>query len=207
MQALIVKGSEAHRVQGLMTQFHRARHRVYAEELGWVPERPDRLEYDPYDTAEATYFLFIDQCQLIAGSRLVPTNLPHLVADVFPGIFNLQPIIRDPSVVEWTRGFIVPEFREGGGLRLKAACCAAVMEYCLAQGYRQVGGIQDAKWLAIWARMGWQVHIHGDAVDIGGEKWLPAYFDVTVQALAGAMKWAKLDRSIITTIEAADAAA
>jgi acyl-homoserine lactone synthase len=120
---------------------------------------------------------------------MIETDKPHLVSEIFPQSFTLAPIVRDRSVVEWTRGFVIPERREGFGLGIKAKCCAAVMEYCLAGGYRQVGGIQDAKWLAIWRRMGWTVHKHGEPMLIGNEKWLPAYFDVTRAALQGARNW------------------
>jgi acyl-homoserine lactone synthase len=180
-----------------LDQFFQARHRVYAEELKWVPCAPNGREIDQFDTVDATYLLVIEKGQVIAGSRMIPTDRPHLVAEVFPDAFNLGPIVRSKQVVEWTRGFVLPEFREGAGLLIKAKCCAAVMEYCLSNGYRQVGGIQDAKWLAIWKRMGWAVHKHGKPVDIGGDLWLPAYFDVTMEALESARRFGRLQGAIL----------
>jgi acyl-homoserine lactone synthase len=197
MKAYIVDQTNLHEYPGWMDQFYIERHRVYADELKWVEPSPDGRERDAFDTPAATYFLFVEGDRVIGGSRLVPTHLPHLVSEVFPNIFTKAPIVRDPCVAEWTRGFLAKDIREGAGLLTKAQCCAAVMEYCLEQGYRQIGGIQDAKWLAIWKRMGWSVHVHGDPIDIGGEAWLPAYFDVTEEALAGARKWGKLDGPII----------
>lgn len=197
MQFDFVTKSNEHLFQPELEQFFRARHAVYAEELGWVPVSSDGLEIDAFDTAKAAYLIVSDADGVVAGSRLVPTIYPHLLAEVFPDSCNLLPMPRDPLVVEWTRGFVVPGRREGAGLVLKAQCCAAVMEYCLAKGYLQVGGIQDAKWLAIWKRMGWNVHIHGDAIDIGGEAWLPAYFDVTQVALAGARRFGKLSGPLL----------
>lgn len=181
-----------HHFQIELDAFFEARHAVYVEELGWVPSAPDRREFDRFDTGAAAYLVVMDGDEFVAGSRLVPTHLPHLLSEAFPDSCNLVPMPRDPLVVEWTRGFVVAHRREGGGLTLKAQCCAAVMEYCLANGYRQVGGIQDVKWLAIWKRMGWKVHLHGDPIDIDGEPWVPAYFDVTEEALAGARRWGKI---------------
>lgn len=197
MQFTIVTHNNSHLYPTELAQFFSARHQVYAEELGWVPHSPDGLEIDPFDTPDAAYLIVYDDAGVIAGSRLVPTTLPHLLSEVFPDSCNLLPMPRDPFVVEWTRGFVVPARREGAGLALKAQCCAAVMEYCLAEGYRQVGGIQDAKWLAIWKRMGWTVHQHGDQIDIGGEWWLPAYFDVTQEALKGAQRWGKISGPLL----------
>jgi acyl-homoserine lactone synthase len=180
-----------------MEALFRARHVVYAEELAWVPVSADRLEIDPFDTPDAAYLIVSDDSGIVAGSRLVPTHLPHLLSERFPNSCNLLPLPRDPFVVEWTRGFVVPSRREGAGLVLKAQCCAAVMEYCLDRSYRQVGGIQDAKWLAIWKRMGWNVSVHGDPIDIDGEAWLPAYFDVSRQALIGAQKFGRLTGPVL----------
>lgn len=197
MQVHVVDTSNAYEYLPQLEQFFRERHRVYADELKWVPTSPDGLERDQFDTPAATYLLVMEGAELIGGSRMITTDRPHLVSEVFPGIFNRAPIVRDPLVVEWTRGFIKAGMREGAGLAIKGKCCAAVMEYCLNHGYRQVGGIQDAKWLAIWRRMGWSVHVHGDPVDIGGEDWLPAYFDVTREALAGARKWGRIGGPIL----------
>lgn len=198
MEVYIVNSANREIHTDLLTEFFKARHEVYASELEWVPSSPDGLEKDDFDTDAAVYLIGVsNQGDFIAGSRIVPTHLPHLLSENFADLCTRGPLIRSPDVAEWTRGFIVKKHREGGGLALKAKCCAAVMEYCLINGYRQIGGIQDAKWLAIWARMGWKVHIHGDAIDIGGENWLPAYFDVSAEALAGARKWGKLDGSIL----------
>lgn len=202
MQFHFITRTNEHLFQPELEQFFRARHAVYADELGWVQPSPDGLEYDQFDTGAAAYLVVMDGDEFVAGSRLVPTHLPHLLSEVFPDSCTLLPMPRDPLVVEWTRGFVVAHRREGGGLVLKAQCCAAVMEYCLANGYRQVGGIQDAKWLAIWKRMGWTVHIHGEAINIGGEAWLPAYFDVTETALAGARRFGRLSGPVLNANQA-----
>jgi acyl-homoserine lactone synthase len=198
MQFHFITKFNEHLFQLELDAFFRARHDVYADELGWVKPSPDGLEYDAYDTSAAAYLVVMDGNEFVAGSRLVPTHLPHLLSEAFSQSCNLAPMPRDPAVLEWTRGFVVSHRREGGGLILKAQCCAAVMEYCLSRGYRQVGGIQDTKWLAIWKRMGWTVHVHGDPIDIGGEAWLPAYFDVTAEALAGARKWGRVSGPILS---------
>lgn len=192
MRFQIITMANEHLFQPELEAFFRARHVVYAEELGWVPKSRDGWEIDEFDTGAADYLVVMDGDDFVAGSRLVPTHLPHMLSQVFPDSCNLVPMPRDHRVAEWTRGFVVPDRREGGGLQLKAQCCAAVMQHCLTMGYRQVGGIQDAKWLAIWKRMGWTVTIHGNPIDIDGEAWLPAYFDVSEKALAGAMRFGRL---------------
>lgn len=197
MRALVVDHTNSANYSKELDQFHFQRHRIYAEELGWVPAASSRREFDAFDTDDAVNILFMEGDQLVAGSRLIETDKPHLVGTVFPDIFTLVPIVRSPLVLEWTRGFIIPERRDRTSIRLLAASCAAVMEYCLLHGYRQVGGIQDTKWLPLWKKMEWSVHIHGHPVDIGGEPWLPAYFDVSLAAFANAMELGRLDASIL----------
>lgn len=197
MKFQMVTTANEHHYRLELDEFFRARHKVYAEELAWVPPSPDGLEIDPFDTAHAAYLIVTDELGVVAGSRLVPTDKPHLLSEVFPASCDLLPMPRDPRVVEWTRGFVVPGRREGAGLALKAQCCAAIMEHCLANNYTQVGGIQDAKWLAIRKRMGWAVHVHGQPIDIGGEKWMPAYMDVTEAALERARRMGRIEGSLL----------
>ena len=58
--------------------------------------------------------------QIIAGSRFIPTTEPHLLSEVFPHLCTRNGVVRDSAVFEWTRGFIIPEYRETGGLLVKA---------------------------------------------------------------------------------------
>lgn len=195
MQAIVVDHTNSSLYANELDQFHFQRHRVYAEELEWVPAVSSRREFDPFDTTDAVFILFMEDGQLIAGSRLIETNKAHLVSEVFPNIFTKAPIIRSASVVEWTRGFVIPERR--GDIKLLAQCCAAVMEYCIEHGYTQVGGIQDTKWLPLWRKMRWSVHIHGDAVMMGEDPWLPAYFDVSREAMMNARLFGRMVGSVL----------
>jgi acyl-homoserine lactone synthase len=181
-----------------MDQFFRIRHSIYAVDLKWVPESPSGRERDRFDTEKAVYLLGVVDGRVITGSRFIPTHLPHMLSEVFPHLCTRNGgVIASPHVAEWTRGFVVPEYREGLGVRLKARFCHAVMEYFLDEGVVKIGGIQDISWLSLWKRFGWKVSIHGDAEDFNGRDWVPAYFDVTEDAAAGAARWGKLERSIL----------
>lgn len=197
LQALVVDRTNAARHSQQLDHFHYQRHRVYAEELGWVRRTASRREFDAFDTDDAVYILVLNHGEFVAGSRLIPTDKPHLASIVFPDAFTLAPIIRSAAVLEWTRGFIIPERRGRDSMRLVAASCAAVMDYCLRQGHQQVGGMQDKKWLPLWTKLEWRVHIHGEPKMVDGQPWLPAYFDVTESALDNANILAGLDASIL----------
>lgn len=180
-------------------QFLVERHKIYAEELRWVPLAADRREHDPFDTERAVYFLGIEGSKVLAGSRLVPTDGPHMLSEVFPHLCTRNGgLISRSDVYEWTRGFVARGAREANS-RIIYHFCAAVMEWALGEGLSQIGGIQRTDWLALWKRMGWKVYLHGEPTMFGQEPWLPAYFDVSEEALANAKRRAGLDGSQVLT--------
>jgi acyl-homoserine lactone synthase len=194
MQVHVVTTANAHLYRAELEQFYRERHKIYAEELGWVPEAADGLELDQFDTEHAHYLIGVDEGRVITGSRFNPTHLPHMLSEVFPNHCTRNGgLLRDRSIAEWTRGFVVKDFREGLGVRLKAQFCHAVMEYMLDQGVTRIGGIQEVYWLALWRRFKWAVSVHGEPTAFGTRDWVPAYFDVSDEALAGAARWGKLE--------------
>lgn len=199
MEVHVVTSSNQHLYADVLDQFFRARHKIYVEELHWRDPSPDGWEIDQFDTDHAVYLIGVEEGRVITGSRFVPTNEPHMLSEVFSHLCTREGgVIRDPSVAEWTRGFVVPEHREGLGVRLKAQFCYSVMEYCLAEHITKIGGIQDVFWLALWQRFGWKVSIHGEPAEFGsGRPWVPAYFDVSEEALAGARRWARIDGSLL----------
>ena len=180
-----------------LDQLFRIRHRIYVEEKKWRAASEDGREIDQFDTEHAINLVGIQDGRIIAGSRFIPTTEPHLLSEVFPHLCTRVGVVRDAAVFEWTRGFIVPEFRETAGLLIKAQFCAAVMEYCLGEGIQQIGGIQELYWLPLWKRFGWTVHVIGEPSEIDGEICVPAYFDVSEDALNGVRRRARLDRSIL----------
>lgn len=198
MEVHVITSANQHLYSEALRQYHHERHRIYAEQLTWVPPSADRLEHDPFDTEHAVHFVGIEAGRVIAGSRLVPTHLPHLLSEVFPDVCTRPGgLIRDPAVAEWTRGFVTREAREGTNKRIIFQFCHAIMEYALQENITVLGGIQRTYWLSLWARMGWNVSIYGEPLLFDDEEWVPAYFDVSEQALKGARQWAKLDSSIL----------
>ncbi|TNM59846.1 acyl-homoserine-lactone synthase [Aliirhizobium smilacinae] len=178
-----------------LNELFRIRHKIYVEEKRWREPSPDGMERDQFDTEHAVHLVGIQEGRIIAGSRLVPTTQPHLLSEVFPHLCTRPGVLRHERVAEWTRGFVIPEFREKAGVTIKAQFCAAVMEYCLNQGIEQIGGIQEIYWLPLWKRFGWRVTVIGDAAAIDGVLCVPAYFEVSVEAFEGVKKRAVLSRS------------
>jgi acyl-homoserine lactone synthase len=201
MEILIVTKSNLAVNQPVFDDYLRARHRVYAEELHWVPAAPDGRELDRYDDEDAVHFIGLEGGRVVAGSRLYPTTKPHLLSETFPHLCRGGRPLSGPTIAEWTRGFVVSERR--GDKTILFSFCHAIMEYGLSEGLEKIGGIQRTYWLTMWKWMRWNVLIHGEAVDIDGHPWLPAYFDVTPTALAGAAQRAGIAGSLLVTRGAA----
>ena len=178
-----------------MERFFRLRHDIYVEELGWREPSHDGLEKDQFDTEDAYYFLGFIGDELVAGSRLISTDNPHLLSEVFPHLCNKGGVIRDRRTAEWTRGFILPEYRDRAGIRLKAIACSAIVEYCLDEGIERVGGIQEVHWLPLWKRFGLSVERRGEPVELDGTWCVPAYFRVDQNGLANINRRLRSEKS------------
>ncbi len=199
MEVHVVTAQNEHLYPKLLKQFFEERHKIYAEELEWVPLSPDKQERDVFDTDSAVYFLGVEDDVVIAGSRLTPTIEPHLLSEVFPHLCT-KGIVRDERVAEWTRGFVSRAAREGTNKRILFQFCFAIMEYAVLEGLTQIGGIQRTYWLNMWKMMRWSVHIHGEPAFFNDDPWVPAYFDVSEEALEGAKRLARVDHSLLVRV-------
>lgn len=98
------------RNQALLEASYRVRYDVYVRERKWMAlDRPDGREVDQFDNADATYFVWESSGRVLGGARFIPSNLPHLMSDVFPHIATLSSVPQRPSVWEITRLFSVPD--------------------------------------------------------------------------------------------------
>jgi len=193
----VVAANNRDSYQAELDSFFKWRHRVYVEQRGWLPPSPDGRERDQFDTDDAVYLLAMEDGELVAGTRLIPTDRPHLLSEVFSHLASVKGVPRSPAVAEWTRMFVVPGRR--GGLHTGACgqMCCGVMEYLLEEGAAQVGGVQELYWLPRWHHYGWRVHPLGLPEEIGRDWCVAAYFDVTEEALAGVRAAAGVDRDLI----------
>ena len=94
----------------LLETFYRVRHDLYLSGFGRRElARLDKREVDQFDTADATYFVWERDGEVLGGARFVPSHLPHLMSDIFSHIATLAPVPRRATVWEITRLFSVPD--------------------------------------------------------------------------------------------------
>ncbi len=87
----VVTRENRHLYTSRLEEYFRVRHEIYVEERKWEElRRPDGLERDQFDTDDATYLMAIDRDRVVGGVRLVPTDRPTLLSDVFPYLAEVR---------------------------------------------------------------------------------------------------------------------
>jgi acyl-homoserine lactone synthase len=115
---------------------HRLRHAVFVEEMGWSNlARPDGLEIDEFDHADAVHHLFIVDGRIAGYQRLLPTTRPHLLTHVLHDLCVGTPP-SGPDVYEVTRFAVAQPFRDGrrGVPTVGSALIAGFVEWGMSVG-------------------------------------------------------------------------
>ena len=88
----------------ILESLARYRHRVFIEKLGWqLPCMPGE-ERDQFDGPHTIYIAARNEAGAVIGSaRLLPTDQPYLLAEVFPQLMGGFPLPRTPRVWELSR--------------------------------------------------------------------------------------------------------
>ena len=181
-----ISNANRHCYHDALEQQFRLRHRIFVDELGWEPLRKaDGREVDQFDTEHSVYLLGIEPGgRVVAGTRLGPSLKPHLLADVFPQAAAYRGVPRGPDIYDWTRIFVVPARRgETHPCRAAGAIKTALLEYCLANGIRQVTGVGEPYWIPALSKLGWNPRPLGLPIEHGNMAIFGFTCDVTPEAL------------------------
>lgn len=137
---------------GLLFDMHRLRARVFKDTLKWdVDVNPDGLEVDQFDLPETVYLLAVNRKGRVVGNwRMLPTDGPTMIRDVWPEFMESLPLPSDPDVFEVSR-FAVhsPEENTEEAMRenqqaLGEMFCA-LTEVCIMTGIRQIYTLYDQR--------------------------------------------------------------
>lgn len=135
---------------------HRLRHRIFIDELKW-PLDPIRSEngreYDQFDDDRAHYILRLNAGgDVDACVRLLPTDGPYLLGDVFAHMVTAQPVPRSASTWEISR-FCAD--RDTAPSTIVAEFCAAIVEFAVDRGISTIVSCSDVRIEPIIRRSGW----------------------------------------------------
>ncbi|MGJ7491425.1 acyl-homoserine-lactone synthase [Variovorax sp. ZT4R33] len=100
----IIAGTADSLSAGLLFDIARYRYRVFVEHLGWSLHTTGLFELDEFDRRDTRYIAAIDATGAVIGTaRLLPTDSPYLLADVFPQLMGDAPLPRSATVWEISR--------------------------------------------------------------------------------------------------------
>lgn len=99
----------------LLRRLGRYRYRVFIERLRWELASRNGMEFDQFDRADTLHVLALrDDGELVGCARLLPTERPYLLAEVFPQLMAGAPMPRSPEVWEISR-FAAVDLEAGMG--------------------------------------------------------------------------------------------
>lgn len=127
------KGSSL-QASGFAERVWQFRHRHFVKRFGWEALRkPDCREMDIFDTDEAVHLVLENAGVILGYSRLLATNAPHLLSDVYPEIMGGRDYPREKNVYEWTRCVAEPGATLHG-VEASHMLLTGVAEFCLSAG-------------------------------------------------------------------------
>ena len=181
----VVTAANRHLYELQLHEQFRLRHDVYVGERGWKAlARADGLERDQFDNEDATYILSIEGDHVIGGSRLVSTERPNLLSEVFPHLAVVGGVPCDPAIFEWTRIFVIKARREGGNAgRAAGTVICGILEFCLAEGIEALSAVMETWWLPRFHDMGWTIKPLGLPEMIDGGWTIAVLMPITKQTL------------------------
>lgn len=182
----VVTSANRHLFADRLDEYFHWRYKIYVKTKVWCAENLREREVDQFDHDDAFYLLGYHDGRFVSGTRLMPSSGSTLLRDVFPHLAAMRGLPDRPEWADWTRMFTVPRARGNGHSGVTGAMCCAVMEYCVDEGIRWVGGVQEAYWLPRWADFGWEVRALGLPEVIEGSSTLAAFMEVSEQGLDSA---------------------
>lgn len=176
----------AHQFPDVLEQMFRWRYELFVRTRGWDQlSHQDGYERDQFDNADANYLVRLDTGgQLMGGLRLIRTDRPHLLSEVFP---HLAPhgVPRGPDIYEMTRYFTVRDRKRAREMRQVAGeLLCAMLEFCLMREARWITTAFDTFYLSRMRQNHWQEAILGPPVAYDGGEAIAIQIAVTQENLA-----------------------
>jgi len=164
----VVTAGNAHLFQSELRSYCELRYEVFVNRLKWELDCDIDDERDQFDDDEAVYLLRSNgRGQVIAGARMLRTDIPSLLTDVFPYLVD-GPMPRSPSIWEVTR--LVVDHRkervEGCGNVCGQLLCG-LLEFGDDYGLSHLVSVSDTRIERILRRAGWATRRLGGAYQVG----------------------------------------
>ena len=166
---------------------HRLRGRVFKERLDWDVSVAGGLEIDQYDALKPTYFLALEQSDVVGCVRLLPTTGRNMLADTFPVLLDGHAAPRAARIWESSRFCVdtklVAATAENGLREATFLLFAAMIEWGQQHDVQAIATVTDLRMERILRRAGWRLDRLGEPRQIGATKAVAGLLPVTDDAL------------------------
>jgi len=186
--AQTLHGAELHKA-------YKLRHKVYAEELGWVKTTENRLEIDNYETDSTTFGVFNNEHKLLATLRLIPHQRQYMLESDFSNLVSPDhTILKTPETAEITRLCIDQEHRNVycdypfGKSTFSLLLYHSLYKYCKENNIRFLYMVVEYKVLRLLCLLGFPCQKIGD----------PVKMPDGVSAVAAILDWREFERINVT---------
>ena len=183
----------------MLDQMYRQRKEVFIDKLGWDMPVTDGKEIDAYDDERSTYLLASDDGENVTASiRLLPTETPHLMSDLFSEMCaGGVPV--GPNIWEASRIYtMTPTRRPKDRIRAAAQVMTGVAELALLHGIDQVTMVSYMANMPIIIGLGFDVTPLGLPTQYkDGNTYVASVLSVTPAGLQNARNLHNIEGSVL----------
>lgn len=169
----VINGVARDRWKPVLDSMFELRHEVFVKRLGWPLQSENGREIDQFDHAYAHYLVLPNQAgDVVAACRMIPTNKPNLLTDVFPYLVEKAPVPGTADIWEVSR--VAVDHRRDRlalvphGINPAGVLFCAMFEFSMLVGARQLVSVSDPYIERILRIAGWALE------PLGGVRALPA---------------------------------
>ena len=164
-----------------------ARKQVFVDLLKWdLPVLAGAYEIDQFDNHDAEYLILLDQedGRHRASARLLQTDRPHILADLYPVLCDGPPPA-GPTVREITR-FCLDRHQSAAERRsARNQRVTALVEHALQAGITDYTGVAELSWFMQILRFGWQCVPLGRALRHDGQTLAALHIRIDERTIDG----------------------
>lgn len=145
-----------------LQQMHQHRRAVFIERLRWPLPTSELGEIDAYDRQDSIYLLARTRpgAPIQASARLLPTDRPHLMGDLFAHAC-ISPPPRGPNIWEASRFCPAPELNRRARLHNLGEILCGILETCLLFRIERIIFTANCALLPLALHCGWHASVLG----------------------------------------------
>lgn len=203
MSIVAVTWETAHLHGETWISHHRLRYRLFVERQGWEIPTYNNMEYDQFDTPAAVYLIWHDdQQQARAVTRLVSTERPYMIQELWPELAGHEPLPSAPDVWEASRFGVDRDLDPKVRNRALGELIVGCLEYGLLHDIKYYLCVMPV-WIlkGILMRSGVALDFLDKPVHMDGHDIAAARITITPKVLAEARRRRKIFKPVLLTDE------